>query len=99
MRGAAQELAEGRTLAQLVKEGWRGSQEEVAAVATQLLGVLQYLGSRLPPVTHRVRPVILCLASLLRYWATSQGCLWVAGPQPQQHHSAGRARQWPALPR
>ena len=48
-----QELAEGRTLAELVKDGWRGSQEEVGQIAVQLLGVLQYLGSRLPPVVHR----------------------------------------------
>ena len=47
----------GRTLADLVASGARGSPADVATLARQLLGVLAYLGSRAPPVTHRdVKP-------------------------------------------
>ena len=50
---SVQDLAEGQTLAQLVKSGWRGGQEDVTSIACKLLAVLDYLASRLPPVIHR----------------------------------------------
>jgi hypothetical protein len=46
-------LAEGRTLADLVASGWRADEAEAKRIAKELLGVLDYLGSRRPAVTHR----------------------------------------------
>ncbi|CAD7697189.1 unnamed protein product [Ostreobium quekettii] len=52
-----QELAEGKTLSQLVQEGWRVDETEARRIARELLLVLQYLGSLRPPVVHRdVKP-------------------------------------------
>ena len=48
-----QELAQGRTLADLVASGWRADEAEVKRIAAELLGVLDYLGRRRPHVTHR----------------------------------------------
>ena len=50
---SAQELAQGRTLADLVASGWRADEAEAKRIAAELLGVLDYLGSRRPAVTHR----------------------------------------------
>ena len=52
-----QELAEGKDLETMVEGGWRGDEAEVRRIGAELLKVLQYLGSRRPPVTHRdVKP-------------------------------------------
>lgn len=48
-----QELARGRSLADLVHGGWSASEEEVTCIARQLLQLLQYLSSRSPPIVHR----------------------------------------------
>ena len=48
-----QEVAHGRTLADMVASGWRADEGEVARIAAELLRTLSYLGSRRPPVTHR----------------------------------------------
>ncbi len=53
--GFEQELAEGRSLAQLMEEGWRADEAEVTRIGIQLLEILEYLGSRRPSVTHRCR--------------------------------------------
>ena len=53
MPRALQELAEGRSLAQLAQDGWRPDEAEICRIAQQLLGTLAYLGSRRPPVVHR----------------------------------------------
>ena len=50
----AQELAEGRSLAQMVQEGWRADEREVARIAEEVLRILEYLGQRRPAVTHRL---------------------------------------------
>lgn len=50
---ALQELAEGKSLAQLVEEGWRADEREVTRIGIQLLEILEYLASRRPAVTHR----------------------------------------------
>ena len=50
---SVQELAQGRTLADLVASGWRADEAEAKRIAMELLGVLDYLGSRRPAVTHR----------------------------------------------
>jgi len=48
-----QELAEGRSLATWVKEGWRIGEAEAKQLAIQVLEVLSYLHSLTPPVIHR----------------------------------------------
>lgn len=48
-----QELAEGRSLATWVKEGWRIAEAEAKQLAIQVLEVLSYLHSLNPPVIHR----------------------------------------------
>jgi serine/threonine protein kinase len=49
----AQQLAEGQSLAALVNKGWYISEVEVRQIATQLLEILIYLHSLMPPVIHR----------------------------------------------
>ncbi|KAL0037446.1 hypothetical protein WJX79_008515 [Trebouxia sp. C0005] len=52
-----QDLAQGRSLAELVKGGWRADEGEVTRIAKELLNILDYLASRRPAVTHRdVKP-------------------------------------------
>lgn len=52
-----QDLAQGKSLAELVKNGWRADEAEVTRIAQELLNILDYLASRRPAVTHRdVKP-------------------------------------------
>ncbi|GAB4823289.1 hypothetical protein N2152v2_010335 [Parachlorella kessleri] len=52
-----QELANGKSLADMVASGWRADEREVARIAAGVLAILEYLGSRRPPVIHRdVKP-------------------------------------------
>ncbi len=48
-----QQLAQGKSLAQLVTEGKRFTEAEVKEIATQILETLIYLHSQKPPVIHR----------------------------------------------
>src|SRR6476469_2141631 len=48
-----QELAEGRSLAQWIKEGGRVGEAEARQISMQVLEVLSYLHSLNPPVIHR----------------------------------------------
>ncbi|EFJ23166.1 hypothetical protein SELMODRAFT_442893 [Selaginella moellendorffii] len=48
-----QKVAKGKSLAKLVEEGWRVSEQEVKDIAIEILDVLKYLGSLRPPVIHR----------------------------------------------
>lgn len=48
-----QELARGRSLADMVASGWRADEAEVSRIAGELLDILRYLGDRRPPVIHR----------------------------------------------
>ncbi|KAK9822343.1 hypothetical protein WJX74_010055 [Apatococcus lobatus] len=48
-----QELAVGKTLAELVEEGQRLDEAEVERIAQQLLAVAEYLGQKRPAVIHR----------------------------------------------
>lgn len=48
-----QELAEGSSIEDMVQSGWRADEAEAQRIAAELLRVLQYLGSRRPPVIHR----------------------------------------------
>jgi eukaryotic-like serine/threonine-protein kinase len=49
----AQQLAEGRSLAQLIENGWHVPETEVRWIATQILDILVYLQQLAPPVIHR----------------------------------------------
>lgn len=49
----AQSLAEGKTLADWIKSGWRCTEADVVSIAQQMLKVLAYLQSLDPPVIHR----------------------------------------------
>jgi eukaryotic-like serine/threonine-protein kinase len=57
-----QQLAQGKTLADLVEAGWRPNEDDVRAIAIQLLETLVYLQQRVPPVIHRdIKPQnIIC---------------------------------------
>ncbi|KFM23051.1 Serine/threonine-protein kinase D [Auxenochlorella protothecoides] len=48
-----QELAPGKSLAELVRSGWSPSEEQVLRVAREVLAVLAYLADRRPAVVHR----------------------------------------------
>ncbi|HAZ43066.1 MAG TPA: ankryin [Cyanobacteria bacterium UBA11369] len=49
----AQQLAEGKSLAALVQEGWHAKEAEVRRIAEQILEILVYLHQQTPPVIHR----------------------------------------------
>ncbi|WP_019503353.1 serine/threonine-protein kinase [Pleurocapsa sp. PCC 7319] len=48
-----QELVEGESLAELVKQGWHATEEQIRDIAVQILDILIYLHSITPPVIHR----------------------------------------------
>jgi serine/threonine protein kinase len=48
-----QDLAEGKSLAELVESGWRTNEAGVKQIAIQILRILVYLQSLKPPVFHR----------------------------------------------
>ncbi|MEP7121252.1 MAG: ankyrin repeat domain-containing protein [Byssovorax sp.] len=52
-----QELAPGKTLADLVAAGWHPDEREVRQIAVKVLRILSYLQSLSPPIVHRdVKP-------------------------------------------
>lgn len=48
-----QELAPGKSLATLVENGWKPTEQIVRNIAHQVLQVLDYLHSQVPPILHR----------------------------------------------
>ena len=48
-----QEVANGKPLNILIKEGWQPSEREVKKIAIQILEILKYLQQLIPPVIHR----------------------------------------------
>lgn len=48
-----QDLAQGKSLADLIKGGWHADEDEVTRIAKELLSILDYLAKRRPAVTHR----------------------------------------------
>jgi serine/threonine protein kinase len=48
-----QQLVAGKSLAELVKNGWRSNEAGVQKIATQVLNILIYLQKLTPPVFHR----------------------------------------------
>ena len=74
-----QDLAQGKSLAELVKGGWRADEDEVTRIAKELLNILDYLATRRPAVTHRfVHPSRSCYhggcAELAEY--PYEACPW-----------------------
>ncbi len=49
----AQELVKGESLAELIAKGWQPNETELKDIAQQILGILTYIHSLVPPVTHR----------------------------------------------
>jgi serine/threonine protein kinase len=49
----AQQLAEGKSLAELVENGWHPTEAEVGRIGIQILEILVYLQQLTPPVLHR----------------------------------------------
>lgn len=48
-----QELVEGESLANLIKNGWITTEEEVKNIAVQILEILSYIHQLNPPIIHR----------------------------------------------
>jgi serine/threonine protein kinase len=48
-----QQLVEGTSLAELVKQGWRTNEAGICQIATQVLQILTYLQQFTPPIIHR----------------------------------------------
>ena len=48
-----QEYIEGKTLQQLVEDGWRGTEDEILDIFRQLVDILEYLHSLPSPAIHR----------------------------------------------
>jgi serine/threonine protein kinase len=49
----AQQLAPGKSLAEMLEKGWQPDEVEVRRIATQILEILIYLQQLTPPVLHR----------------------------------------------
>ena len=48
-----QEYIKGRTLQELIEQGWRGTEKEILEIFSQLIQILGYLHTLHPPVIHR----------------------------------------------
>ncbi|AFY39048.1 serine/threonine protein kinase [[Leptolyngbya] sp. PCC 7376] len=57
-----QELADGKSFAELVESGWRSNESGIKEIASQILEILEYLHSQNPSVLHRdIKPQNLIL--------------------------------------
>ena len=71
-----QEYIDGKTLEQLVEEGWHCSEEEAGNILMQLLDVLEYLHTLNPPVIHRdINPKNIILSSEKRVYLVDFGAV------------------------
>ena len=69
-----QQLANGRSLAQRVAEGWRADEATVKRIAEKLLDVLEVLHARRPPVFHRdIKPQNVLLDDAGKVWLVDFG--------------------------
>ena len=79
----AQQLAPGKSLAQLIENGWKPNEAQVRHVAYQLLEILAYLQSLLPPVIHRdIKPQNIILQKNGRVFLVDFGAV-----QNTYHHT------------
>ncbi|MBW4521183.1 MAG: ankyrin repeat domain-containing protein [Scytolyngbya sp. HA4215-MV1] len=71
-----QDLAEGKSLAELVESGWRTNEAGVKQIAIQILRILIYLQSLKPPVFHRdIKPHNLIRAENGRIYLVDFGAV------------------------
>jgi Tfp pilus assembly protein PilF len=69
-----QQLAPGRSLADMVASGWRADEVEARRIAEALLDVLDYLHARVPPVYHRdVKPQNVIRDDFGKIWLVDFG--------------------------
>jgi WD40 repeat protein len=69
-----QQLAPGRSLADLVASGWRADEAEARRIAEALLDVLDYLHARVPPVYHRdIKPQNVLREDAGKVWLVDFG--------------------------
>src|SRR4028118_328900 len=79
----AQQLAPGKSLAQLIENGWKPNEAQVRHIAYQLLEILAYLQSLLPPAIHRdIKPQNIILQKNGRVFLVDFGAV-----QNTYHHT------------
>jgi eukaryotic-like serine/threonine-protein kinase len=79
----AQQLAPGKSLAQLIENGWKPNEAQVRHIAYQLLEILVYLQSLLPAVIHRdIKPQNIILQKNGRVFLVDFGAV-----QNTYHHT------------
>jgi serine/threonine protein kinase len=79
----AQQLAPGKSLAQWIENGWKPNEAQVRHIAYQLLEILAYLQSLLPPAIHRdIKPQNIILQKNGRVFLVDFGAV-----QNTYHHT------------
>lgn len=79
----AQQLAPGKSLAQLIENGWKPNEAQVRHIAYQLLEILAYLQSLLPATIHRdIKPQNIILQKNGRVFLVDFGAV-----QNTYHHT------------
>lgn len=79
----AQQLAPGKSLAQLIENGWKSNEAQVRHIACQLLEILAYLQSLLPATIHRdIKPQNIILQKNGRVFLVDFGAV-----QNTYHHT------------
>ncbi|MBD1810909.1 serine/threonine protein kinase [Microcoleus vaginatus DQ-U2] len=79
----AQQLAPGKSLAQLIENGWKPNEAQVRHIAYQLLEILAYLQSLLPAAIHRdIKPQNIILQKNGRVFLVDFGAV-----QNTYHHT------------
>ncbi|MGB3267340.1 MAG: serine/threonine-protein kinase, partial [Microcoleus sp.] len=79
----AQQLAPGKSLAQLIENGWKPNEAQVRHIACQLLEILVYLQSLLPATIHRdIKPQNIILQKNGRVFLVDFGAV-----QNTYHHT------------
>ena len=79
----AQQLAPGKSLAQLIENGWKPNEAQVRHIACQLLEILAYLQSLLPATIHRdIKPQNIILQKNGRVFLVDFGAV-----QNTYHHT------------
>ncbi len=72
----AQQLVPGRSLGDMVANGWRADEPRARRIAEDVLGALQYLHALRPPVYHRdITPMNLVLGPEGKVWLVDFGAV------------------------